>query len=811
MGPKLDVGGWMQTREAYRGKMFALADKRLRTPGTPLIQGGADDFASHLRPGGANFVVWPEDIGLFAALTGQRAEPARNSGSLEGAIVTLIGLYAPQNAYYAERYPALSSRAPQTRLLTISLTDTFGRVAVETFAEMADRYDVWLHAGVNMAQDWHVVCTSNAAMPVLPGGVACDEENPAKVSRLRDPFEPERPYAYEAKTDKPSNMALLFGPDGRLVSKQVKTYLTPIELPGSLDLVPGTITDGLSAVQTPVGRLGFVTSKDAWMPDVLQRLDQERVELLVQPEFFVNDVVCEARCPGGASPGMWAPDTLRASGYSDVLRHPSIEALVLPEMVGNVFNFSADAQQHIAVKPRRFRRDPGLVGQPPAPGLVLVMPWVVPHTLDRAALRKAGDALAPGSGVECPDPAKPGACENGHVEGVLWRDVEVGEARPYRRHRGRRARSSFSRSRPVAPSRYGQRNASVALRGRRGAAVWEERGAVWIAYTRDGGRRWGTARRFARGEWPALALGRRVTVALEQDGRVQLARAVFGRRPRLAGRLGGDGRGWKPALAQGRGDVVHAAWVEASSTSEDDALPQAHVHFARVERGRAELGGRLDTGEPAPLAAKLNNSWAPSVAARGDRVLVTWLDFLNYDWDVFSRTSGDGGRSFGAQVPVNGTPEADEALNDTPRAALGASRALVAWTDWRKTAETQSRPHQEYDIFIASPGSGETQVDPYGERPFSTFSPSICATGRDDALVAFQDASRGQNDIRIVRARGGNRRGRARRVDDGGSTAGNAWRPQIACSGNRVLAAWEDERDGPPQIYAATAAAGRLR
>jgi hypothetical protein len=59
--------------------------------------------------------------------------------------------------------------------------------------------------------------------------------------------------------------------------------------------------------------------------------------------------------------------------------------------------------------------------------------------------------------------------------------------------------------------------------------------------------------------------------------------------------------------------------------------------------------------------------------------------------------------------------------------------------------------------------------------------------------------------------RDGDRRGRVLRVDDAGGTSGNAWRPRIACSGGAVLAAWEDERDGPPQVYAALGRARRVR
>src|SRR3954466_7445212 len=388
MQPKLDLA-WMESRQTYHDKMFALADAQLRGPDKPLVQRGAADVASHLLGPGRDLVVWPEDIGLFGALTGDRASSARAGGSLEAAIISLVGAYAPQNGYYGQKYPAVASRSLPVRLTFLSLTDTFARTAVETFAEMAARYHVYLEAGANMAQSWQVVCHdleafNRADPPRLPGAVLCQEQNPQKVAQLRDPQEPARDYAYEATSPKVSNMALVFGPDGRLISKQEKTYLTPTEMPGQLDLVPGEVTGGLGAVRTPVGTLGFVTSKDAWMPDVQAKLDEQHVDLLVQPEFFVNDLV--------AAKGMWSPDTLKASGYNDVLRMPSVEAMVLPELTGNIFNFSADAQSVFAARSSGRARG-GLVGQPRVPGL-WPTPWVVPEPSGSFASRRKKLAAA---------------------------------------------------------------------------------------------------------------------------------------------------------------------------------------------------------------------------------------------------------------------------------------------------------------------------------------------------------------------------------------------------------------------------------
>ncbi len=364
-------------------------------------------------------------------------------------------------------------------------------------------------------------------------------------------------------------------------------------------------------------------------------------------------------------------------------------------------------------------------------------------------------------------------------------------------------------------------------------AFEERRGGrdqVFLARSRDGGRTWSRAVRPTGRPpgspdewWPAVARGARgrVTVAWVDDSsgreRVYFSQSSDGGRtfgaphpldpspPRGVAQ-------WRPALAYASArDDVHAAFVDERERSQDDDLPQAHIYYTRIRSGSPEPARRLDTGEPTALAAKFDNSWAPRLASRGSRVLLTWTDFENYDWRVYSRLSQDGGDSFGPQTAVNNTPTDVESLDDSPDPALGGTTSFVAWTDFRKRDTTGPLPHPAYDIYLATPGKQNLQIDPYGARQVSTFSPSACASKSDDVLVAFQDASRGQNDIRIVSVAGGTRRGRARRVDDTGSRGGNAWRPRLGCWGSRVLAVWEDERDGPPQIYSAVASVRRLR
>jgi hypothetical protein len=854
VGPRIDLS-WLDTRAHFHDKLFALFDRHLRTGSAPPVQRGAQDVASALlgpedpgHPSGTarDLVVLPEDLGLMASFTGVLGVPARYSqAGLTGAIAGLLASYAPQAAYYEAQFPALAQRPfPPTRLLGIALTDTFASVAVETFSELADKYDVYLEAGIDMAQDWKVVCINKANFVAGAAHAPCAEENPAKVAALRAPDAPGRTYAYEATTDRMSNMALVFDPDGRLVSRQVKTYITPTELPGQLDLMPGPVSGGLTALPTPVGTLGFVTSKDAWMPDVIAKLDQAHVDVLVQPEFFVGDTVKPL--------GMWAPDNLKASGYSDLLRAPSFEAMALSSMTGNVFEFSADAQQGIAEKPRAIASAAaGLVGQAPAPGLSAVGRWVVqdpmaadePIVQRRRRLAAAGEKLLP-TGPACARPDEAGPCRGGQVEDVVFRDVDVGETRPYRRARmRRRGRTPFARSRALSRSRFGQRNVALAARGGSVFAAFEERrpvggeltDQVYLVRSRDGGAHWSRrVRPTGRGPgsaaewWPSVSVGPDGTVWVAwQDDSTKTPRVYFSR-------LTNGGRSFAPAVAvdatapsrsgqlkpaiaalgPGRAAI---AWIDERDRFADEVdLPQANVYFATVGPSGAARAVRLDNAAAASdLAKTLDNDWAPSIAADGDRVAVAWLDFRAYDWDVVSRASTDDGASFGPVKAVNDTPASRESLEDTPRVAIGPDGPLVAFTDYRKRADTDTdlSPHQLYDTFVAAPGGANRRVDQHGAEQVSTFAPSIALLPGGDALVAWQDAggARGAADIYIARVPRGQGAGRAVRVDDTGSRGWNQWRPALTMARGRVLAAWEDERDGPAQIYFSRARPRRIR
>jgi predicted amidohydrolase len=834
-GPKFSLD-WVDTRAHFHDKLFALADARRRTATAPGVQRAARDVASRLlgptdpqRPAATarDLVTLPEDLGLMAAFTGSRGAQARRATDIVGAIIALLGAYGTDSAHYVAKFPALAARPfPPTRALALALTDTFVRTGVETFAELADRLNAYLVVGVTLAQDWRVVCTSKATYVAPPGAGPCAVQDPALVALLRDPDEPQRTYAYEATTAKASTMALVFDPDGKLVAKTVKAYLTPVELPGQLDLIPGDVS-GVKAVPTPVGRLGIVTSKDAWMPDITAKLDAERAEILVQPEFFVNDTV--------STRGPWAPDNIQGAGPSDLLRYPSIKALALPQLSGNVFDFSADSQLLVAVKPRTGVASRGMVGQPVTPGYAAVGRYPVPDPAGesfaarRTQLGTAGEAMLPSGTMPCADPLLAGPCRGGQVEDVVAADVQVGAtSRPRRPRFARRGPAPFDAARPLAAPGKRQRNVALAASGSTVLAAFEQADRVLVTRSRDGGARWSEPVAVARGGsgpqwWPSVSTGSdgTVWVAWQDGGRVRVAHTAAGAAKRAdtlrfgapVAAPGAGGLQWRPSIAATAAGTAYLTWVDEGTRFASDDLPQAALLGAPVTAAGGVGAAGLDrTDGVADLAKTLDNAWAPSVAARGGHVLVTWLDFRDYKWDVVARDSTDGGASYGAERTVNDTPADVEALEDSPRAALTATgKPVITYTDWFKDAASNLAPSRLYDTAVAGLAAKPVQADDHAGAHVSTFAPSLALTRAGDAVVAWQDMASGPARIRLARLRAaGGRRGRVLRVDDGTAPGAVRARPQVVIAGGRVLVAWEDERDGPSQLYTARAPLARV-
>ena len=112
----------------------------------------------------------------------------------------------------------------------------------------------------------------------------------------------------------------------------------------------GSVPD-LEVLDTPVGRLATVISKDAWMIDVNDRFEAKGANVILQPEAFSD---------WGFRTDEWAPDVFKEGGFANLQKYPAWQANVDASLTGNFFDTTFDGQSTIIG--RRTKGDPGPLG-----------------------------------------------------------------------------------------------------------------------------------------------------------------------------------------------------------------------------------------------------------------------------------------------------------------------------------------------------------------------------------------------------------------------------------------------------------------
>jgi hypothetical protein len=403
----------------------------------------------HLAVGRPNVVVFNEDIGLGALAIGSRGRVARDviahrggptcvpgvepCGVL-GAISSLTDAYARPVAAYRQRFGAL----PGLSSVFIGATDTTVRGFLGTFSALAKRYGVYL---------------------IGSGDLPAFRQSRAAVDRrlFTDPdLRPAPSSVYVASTPRAYNQVFMWGPrDVRrrgpdvlrnVVASNRKVPLTSIE--NALSLAPGP-AHGRAAVANlrpyllpgTRARIGFATSLPAFTYGspahgvdpcsdtslyYMRCLDRLGTNLVIQDEANPG----RWTGPDGNGIEQWQPLSWMSSTYRTV-SDPTVhfDYNVTAMMVGNLSDLAFDGQSAITQRgvSRRagchyignrafvpgedqsaFRRYAGS-----RPDFLAVAPWVVGDR-SRAALRRVGGELAPGSGSRL---------QNDYVEMALIADL----------------------------------------------------------------------------------------------------------------------------------------------------------------------------------------------------------------------------------------------------------------------------------------------------------------------------------------------------------------------------------------------------
>ncbi len=330
------------------------------------------------KPDVPRLVVYPEDVGLITAFTGIRGDIARHARSITWAMASLIACYFPQILYYKRKFPQIPLPPGDLRLLWMALTDTMVRSFTGAFESIARQHCAYV-----------VAC-----LPVAPFRTV---ESASRRILLGDWQRPSNSPVFEATKPTIYNTAFIFDPAGRIVGKVHKVHLVAAEK-SLLNLTPGNIQDVQAIPLEGIGRVGIVISKDAWMPDVLDKLAQDNAEILIQPD--ANDGIW------ATSPVLtnWQPDGWKPGNWVDVQKYPQFQYNVNPMMTGNLFNIPFDGQSSIVSKVRPGEGLKGYIGQEPDGGFPALASWVVnepeamPLLERRRLLHARSKLLAPGSG-----------------------------------------------------------------------------------------------------------------------------------------------------------------------------------------------------------------------------------------------------------------------------------------------------------------------------------------------------------------------------------------------------------------------------
>ena len=706
------------------------------------FRAGIEEVLDHLvvDPSAPTLVTFPEHTGLLAAFLGERGRAARARLAAGAPAVEALGELAGGHAaaldHYAARFPEVDSLGG---LLQLALADTVLQGVHETFAALAGERGLWLSVGAALP-DWEV------------------SDDPA-VHAVLDP-DGAREHVYAVTSSEVRNRNLVYAPDGTLVAVQDKAYLVPMERDRAAGL--GLSACGLAEIDVadlPIGRVGTVISKDAWMPDVNERLDQLRAQVLIQPEAFDRWGRVDR---DGDIADLWPPDKFQRGGWWMLQRHRSLRANVTPMLVGNLGDLAFDGQALVAVPSPGGTPGLGLLGQPADAGWAAVggfndldeSPEDLADPARRSEFEQLALRMAPGSG----DPQ-----EGGVAEGAVWADVTLpGPPEPGPLPQAVEAAASDE----VAPGADTQLVPDLAA-GADGA---------WIAFV-------------SCGRDPAQG----VMLAAGDGTGWGAPQAVAPREPRTQDQFD---RQWRPRLkVDAEGPVCGYLAFPHESWDVFVALPQQGVTASRVDDAHDDEGVRRERGHD-----------GLRLLAGDAGLTAVWSD-LRWPWvfpQVRVATSTDGGRTWGASRRVDGARLEGEADPLRPRspyesrgqaapAAVHAGGGLVvAWQE-----RTAGGPAA---IWVVRVGDGPPQR--LTDAAVACHRPCLGAAGDVVWVVWEQDDAAGGGRLWWrVSADAGATWSRARPLEHD-LAVGITQRAVtlVPVSTERAIAVWEDDRAGESRI-----------
>lgn len=596
-----------------------------------------------------NVVIWPGSMSLPWLLIGQKATMARGLNDSANALAQMLRQLERASLYYKAKFP----EASLAQNLQLALTDSTARVLLDTFGQLADRYDLYISVSANLPKFESV-------------------QDPELIRALGDPDYEGLGQVYVATDAEIKSRTLLFGPDGKIVAERERAYVTPGEV--EVLALQGARLETIKPISSPWGRLGVIDSAQAWMPDVQDRLDDLGAQHYLQPAANERGWVL----PAEAQDRIWHPDVFMFSGWSQVQRSPRALDSVASQLTGQLLDATFDGQAQVVTRGAGGAQQSRFVGQAQtqAPSL-FVGPWALPEPAGapeptsleqrRQALRYDAQALFTG--------------QTPFVQGNWAVDISTPEEQVIQTHPAGELLSGGEMVIISSAGKIGQRKLKLTISDLQ-KAPYEELIVAPVGAE------------LVRPQIVITASDEVLIVAeaVALDGsfnKLFWARYDARARKLLAGDLLETRAAWnfQPWLWR-VGRRVLLSWVRVDGESKQAVLMQGSL---------GGVGGVFANATPQPIlpssdvrAATPTHQWGARVAATSDKLAAVWLDFNGGSWQVLSSVSVDGGLSWSAAARLDETPDGVTAYHESPTITVHPDGFVVAWTD-----KSSLRPHPQ--------------------------------------------------------------------------------------------------------------------
>jgi hypothetical protein len=257
---------------------------------------------------------------------------------------------------------------------------------------------------------------------------------------------------------------------------------------------------------------------------------------------------------------------------------------------------------------------------------------------------------------------------------------------------------------------------------------------------------------------------------------------------------GGSAAQYNPTMAVNGIGNIYIAWRDSRSD------PNGDIYFANSSDGGNSFSPNVKVNDD---GMGLVLQYTPSIAVDGSgNIYIAWGDYRDDAiGDLYFANSTDGGNTFSTNKKVN--DDVGSATQGWPSIAVdGTGNIYIAWGD--------DRNHFNGDIYFTNSADGGNTFSPnkkvnddFGSA--SQYYPSLALDGFGNIYIAWQDSRNGDPDIYFATSSdAGNTFSANNKInDDLGSM--DQWIPSIALDdSSTVYVVWRDERNGNPDIYFVT-------